>query len=137
MEVYGELYHIVCRNALPFVLGMREAGIGQVERAVQFGLCQGRIRRVYDHRLPSCFLEDACGRILIALFLDMAEVGGFFPLVFQAFLMREEGDVSLLREDLFFQINHLRNVGNQLLELLFCQGGDFSVVRAGCFQPSL
>ena len=34
VDIDGELYHVVCRNAFPFIFGMRQTSIRQVERVI-------------------------------------------------------------------------------------------------------
>ena len=48
MQTYRELDHVVSRDAFSFVFGMRQTGVGEVERVVKLVLCEGLIRRVDD-----------------------------------------------------------------------------------------
>ena len=92
MDVDGELNHIVCGYALSLVFGMWKAGIGEVERTVEFRFRQGRVRRIDNDGLPAYGLQDARCGVFIALFFDMAEIGGLFLLVLQAFFVREKDE---------------------------------------------
>ena len=116
VQVDGELYHVIRRYAFPLILGMRQSGVRQVERVVQLRFGQGRVGGIDYYRLPAYLLQDARSGVFVALLLDVAEVGGFFLLIFQALFVREEEDVALLRSDFLFEVNHLRDVGNQLPE---------------------
>ena len=49
MEVDGEFNHVECWDTLSFIFRVRQAGIGQVERYVQFALCHGWIGRIHHH----------------------------------------------------------------------------------------
>ena len=84
VEVDRELDHVIGRYALALVLRVRQPGVWEVERAVQFLLCHGRVGRI-DHREPAVHpLDDALCLQLVALLLNVAEVLGLLPLVVQA-----------------------------------------------------
>lgn len=70
-----------------------EGGCREVERTVEFRFRQGRVRRIDNDGLPAYGLQDARCGVFIALFFDMAEIGGLFLFVFQAFFVREKDDV--------------------------------------------
>ena len=48
MEAYGELDHLVGRDALAFVFGMRQSGVGEVERVVELVLGKWLIGGIND-----------------------------------------------------------------------------------------
>ena len=55
MDVHGELDHVEGRDALALVLGMRQAGVGQVEGGINFIGGHGRLRRVDDDEAIAAF----------------------------------------------------------------------------------
>ena len=110
MDVDGVLDHVVGRDALAFVFGMGQACVGQVERMVQLLGGEGRIGWIDDNRLPPYRLQDARSGIFVALFLDVAEVGGLLLLVSQTFFMGVKGDVTFRRGELTGEIGCLRHI---------------------------
>ena len=95
MDVDREFDHLVGRNAFPLVFGVWQSRVGKIKRAVDLRRCHWRERRV-DHR-PAVghALQKALRMQFVALFFDVAEVGGIFLLVGQAFLVGEKRDVVI------------------------------------------
>ena len=87
MQIYGEFYHLVCRDAFAFVLRMRCALVRQVERFVYLFCCHGRIRRVHHDKFPVCFLQQPAGMNLIGLFFYMAKILRFRLFIGKTFVM--------------------------------------------------
>ncbi len=59
VNIDGEFNHIIRRNSLPFVFGMRQPGIRQIERMVEFFLAHRRIGRIdYYHLIPYCLCDS-------------------------------------------------------------------------------
>ena len=110
VDVDRVLDHVVGGDALALVLGMGQARVGQVERMVELLGCQGRVGRIDYHQLLAYLLQDARGGILVAFFLDVAEIGGLLLLVLQAFFVGVEGDVALYRADFAGKVGGLGNV---------------------------
>ena len=77
---------------------------------VEFLGGQGRVGRIDYYHLPTYALQDARGGVFVALFFDVAEVGGLLLLVLQAFLVGVEGDVALHRADFAGKVGGLENV---------------------------
>ena len=93
MQAHGKLYHLVSGNALALIFGVWQAGVGQVERTVDL-LRRHRGKRRGDDQIPVAYLlEDALRVQFVALFFDVAEVGGVGAAVFQAGLMRSQLNV--------------------------------------------
>ena len=115
MEVDGELNHIEGRDALAFVFGMRQTGIGQVERHIQLALRHRRVGRIHHHGAVASVLQDACSLVLVRFFLDEAEVLGFLLLVAQAGFVRVEHDVFLRADagwDGLLALHHIDGLGD-------------------------
>ena len=93
VEIDGEFNHIISRDAFPFVFGMGQPGVWQVERHIQFALCHGRVGRIDHYGLVSHILQDAGSFVFIAFLFDEAEVFGLFLLIFQTLFMRVEDDI--------------------------------------------
>ncbi len=107
VNVDRKLYHVVGRDALVLVLGMRQSCIGKVEGTVQFFCGHRRIGRINHYRLSPCVLQDACSLPLVALLLYAAEIGRLFPLVFQASLVCKKADVCACFCHAVGQVGHL------------------------------
>ena len=88
MDVDRELDHIVSRNAFPFVFGVRQTGVGEVEGVIQLGLGEWRIGWIDHDCLTTYALHDALSMEFVALLLNMAEVGSLLLLICQTLLMR-------------------------------------------------
>ena len=74
MQTDGELDHFIGRNPFPLVFGMRQSGVGKVERVVKFILCERLIGGIDHSKASIHFLKDALGGILVRFFLDMSEI---------------------------------------------------------------
>ena len=72
--VYGELYHVVCRNALAFVPGMRQLGERKVPETVHFLLSCRRIRRVNLHITFPYRLQDGIRMHHVGMGLNPVEI---------------------------------------------------------------
>ena len=104
MQAHGKLYHLVSGNALALIFGVGQAGVGQVERAVYL-LRRHRGKRRGDDQIPVAYLlEDALRVQFVALFFNVAKVGGVGAAVFQAGLMRSQLNVIFRNAagDIFF-----------------------------------
>ena len=94
---------------------MRQTGIRQVERHVQFALCHGWIRRIHYHRTIPRMLKDTCCLVLVRFLFDIPEVFSFFLLVAQASFMRVEHDVFLFADagwNGLLAFHHINRLGN-------------------------
>lgn len=58
----------------------------------------------------------------------MTEVGSFFLFILQTFFVGKEGDIPFFCRYLLVEIDHLRNIGNELFEA-------FGVHYLLAFQP--
>ena len=74
---------------------------------VQFLGSEGWVRRIDNDHLLAYRLQDTRGGIFVALFLNVAEVGGFLLFVLQTFLMGIEGDIILLWMDFAGEVGNL------------------------------
>ena len=93
MDIYRELYHLVCRNRLALVFGMRQTGVRQVKRGIKFLGSHRRIRRIDHNSVSAYILQQSVGVHHVRLLLDMPEVVSLFLLVLQTFLMAVQKDV--------------------------------------------
>ena len=59
VDIDRELNHVVSRNTFSLVFGMRQTGIRQIERVIQFALRHGRVGRIDYYRPVACILKDA------------------------------------------------------------------------------
>ena len=75
VQIDRKLYHLVRWNALALVLGMRQTGIGEVERAVDLLGGHRRIGRMHHHVLVARLLDEALRMQAVALLLHVAEIG--------------------------------------------------------------
>lgn len=91
MEVDGVLDHLVGGDvALAVVAGVREVGIGEVERVVDLLGRHWLVLGIDDDELVANFLDEPFGVPFIALLLNMVEVVGIELLVVEASLMAIE-----------------------------------------------
>ena len=72
---------------------MGQAGVGQVERMVDFILPHRRIGRIDYHVPPAGGLDDTLRVVFVAFFLDMPEIFGLRLHVFQTGLMGVQDEV--------------------------------------------
>lgn len=100
MDIYRKLNHIVCRNSLAFVFGMRQTGVGQIVRMIEFSFRQGWVRRIDNNSHTIYFLCNTGSSIFITLFFNVAEIGSLLLLVFQTFSMRKETDISFFTDEI-------------------------------------
>ena len=134
MEIHGELDHIECRYALPFIFRVRQTGIRQVERHIQFALCHRRVGRIHYDGAITCMLQDACRFVFVGFLFNELEVFRFLFLVTQTRFMRVKHDVFLLadgwRNGLFalHYIYGLRYVG-WYARILFHPFAEFRTLR--------
>ena len=61
MDIHRELDHLVCRNRLALVFGMRQASVWQVKCRVEFLSGHGRIGRIDHHGLLTHILQQSVG----------------------------------------------------------------------------
>ena len=87
MNIDGKLNHIIGGNPLSLIFRMRQAGIWQIERTVQFFLAHRWIRGIDYYYLVSDGLCDTCSRIFIGLFFNVPEIARVFLLIRQAFFV--------------------------------------------------
>ena len=135
VDVDGKLYHVVGRNALPLVLGVRHAGVGQVEGVVELGLREGRVGRIHHHGLLAYLLQDACGSIAVAFLLDVAEVGRLLLFILQAFFVRVQAHVAFLLLYALCQVGRLGQGADGLAEILALQQSPGQFGRVPAFHP--
>ena len=93
MHVDRELNHIVSRNALALIFRVRQTGVGQVERMVEFFGCHRRIRRINNGILAVNLLKQALGMHLVRFLLNMTEIVGLGLLIMQTLLMTVQNNV--------------------------------------------
>ena len=93
VQIHRELYHIESRNALAFILRMRQTRVRKVERAVELFGRHRRIRRIDNGIMIINSLQQTLGVHLVRFFFDVTEVVGLGFLVAQAFLMTVKNDV--------------------------------------------
>ena len=93
MQAHGKLNHLVSGNTLALIFGVGQAGVGQIERAVYLLRSHRGKRRGDYQELVAHLLEDALRVQFVALFFDVAEIGGVGAAVFQAGLMRSQLNV--------------------------------------------
>ena len=140
MDVDREFDHLVGRNAFPLVFWMWQSRVGKIKRAVDLRRCHWWKRRV-DHR-PAVghALQKALRMQFVALFFDVAEVGGIFLLVGQAFLVGEKRDVVIAETAWYvgfrFQRHGLfhREAAHNLAEGIGCAVGLFAAVQEFVFK---
>ena len=108
VHVHRELYHVVCRYALPLVFGVRHPCVGQVETVVQFLGGERWVGRVHHNVFASCLLYQARGVHLVAFLLHVAEVLGMESGVLQTFFVGVQDNVPRLCAYLVCQDNGLR-----------------------------
>ena len=78
---------------------------------VQFLGSEGWVRRIDNDHLLAYRLQDTRGGIFVALFLNVAEVGGFLLFVLQTFLM----GISFVSYILFLTDDLIIKIGKQRL----------------------
>ena len=87
VDVDGVLYHLVCRDgAALLVLGVRQAGIRQVERCIYLLGGHGWLWRVDNDEAVAVGLHEGGAYYFVALLLDDVVVLGLGALTFEAFL---------------------------------------------------
>ena len=99
MQAHGKLNHLVGRDALALIFGVGQAGVWQVERAVDL-LRRHWGKRRGDDQIPGAYLlEDALRVQFVALFFDVAEVGGVgaaVALIFSIVFTVQKQDTSAI-----------------------------------------
>ena len=110
VDVDAELDHLVGRDALALVFGVRHAGVGQVERGINLRSGHRRIGRIDNDKVVAHCLYDAGGVHHIRLFLDVAEVLGLGALVAQALFVAVQHDVGGERREVRGEVDGLWNV---------------------------
>ena len=116
MDVDGELNHVVSRNALALVFGVRLTCVRQIERCVELLGSHGRVGWINDHIASVNPLQQALGVHHVGLLLHILEVLGLSLFVLHALLVRVEYDVAIgnAAEDILLtrEINGLRQVAD-------------------------
>jgi hypothetical protein len=95
VQVDREFDHLVGRDALVFVFGMGQAGVGQVEGGVELGGGEHGVGGIDDDVSAIYGLEQPLGVHFVGFFFDVAEVVGLGFFVAQAFFVTVEKDVLL------------------------------------------
>ena len=112
MDVHAVLDHVVGRDALAFVLGVRLTRVGKVEGRVELFGGHRRIGRVNDHIATANGLEQTLGVHHVRLLLDMTEVLGLGAFVAQTLLVAVKHNVVVGGLDACGEIDGLREVSD-------------------------
>ena len=78
VQVDREFYHLISGYLLVFVFWMRQTGVGQVKRIINFSFRHGWVGRIHNKRFVVHILHYACRMHPVRLFFHHAKVGGMF-----------------------------------------------------------